>query len=184
MKIYTKQGDRGHSVLFDGTRVLKNNPRLETYGTVDELNSLLGLAAADCPDAPLKKLLTTLQGQLLELGSDLATPTGSPNEGKVRRINVNQISFLEEQIDQATAQLPPLKRFILPGGSVTAARLHVARTVCRRAERFLVTLMQDPAAPMSDTPLIYLNRLSDLLFTLARLANQRQGLPDVEWESP
>lgn len=184
MKIYTKQGDRGQSVLFDGTRVPKNNPRLETYGTVDELNSHLGLAAADCPDPTLRQLLTTLQGQLLELGSDLATPTGSPNEGKVRRININHISFLEEQIDQATAQLPPLRRFILPGGSVTAARLHIARTVCRRAERLLVTLMQDPAAPMSDTPLIYLNRLSDLLFTLARLANFRQGLPDTPWETP
>jgi cob(I)alamin adenosyltransferase len=184
MKIYTKQGDKGQSVLFDGKRVPKDHPRLETYGTVDELNSHLGLAAAECRDAPLRQLLTTLQGQLLELGSDLATPLGSPNEPRVRRINPNHITFLEERIDEATAELPPLKRFILPGGGVTAARLHVARTVCRRAERLLVALMHDSASePLTDSPLIYLNRLSDLLFTLARLANKREGLPDIEWET-
>lgn len=183
MKIYTKQGDKGQSVLFDGKRVPKDHPRLETYGTVDELNSHLGLAAAGCADAGLKDLLVKLQAQLFELGADLATPLGSPNEGRVRRINPNHISFLEEQIDEATAELAPLKRFILPGGGVTAARLHVARTVCRRAERLLVALMHAPDAPLTDSPLIYLNRLSDLLFTLARLANKREGLADVEWET-
>lgn len=185
MKIYTKQGDKGQSVLFDGKRVPKDHPRLETYGTVDELNSLLGLAAAECGDEGLRGLLTELQGQLLELGADLATPLGSPNEGRVKRIQGSHITFLEERIDEATAELPALKRFILPGGGVTAARLHVARTVCRRAERLLVGLMHDGEAggtTMTDSVLIYLNRLSDLLFTLARLANKRQGVPDVEWE--
>src|ERR1041384_4568906 len=135
MKIYTKQGDRGESVLFDGRRVPKDHLRLETYGTVDELNSHLGLAISGCGDPKLRELLNVLQGQLLELGSDLATPAGSPNESKVRRINEHRVRFLEERIDEATAQFPPLKRFILPGGGITASRLHVARTVCRRAER-------------------------------------------------
>jgi cob(I)alamin adenosyltransferase len=181
MKIYTKQGDRGQSVLFDGTRVAKTHARLETYGTVDELNSHLGLAAAACRHDPLRSLLTTLQGQLLELGSDLATPLGSPNEAKVARVTADRVRFLEEQIDAATAQLPPLKRFILPGGGETASRLHVARTVCRRAERLLVNLMQDSTDPVGEQPLVYLNRLSDLLFTLARWANALDGVPDREW---
>src|SRR5262249_9594856 len=112
----------------------------------------------------------------------LATPLGSPNEAKVQRISAADVANLESQIDELTAQLPPLKRFILPGGSVTAARLHLARTICRRAERHLSTLMQQtPADPVGDQPLIFVNRLSDLLFVLARFANKVEGLPDVEW---
>ncbi len=181
MKIYTKFGDEGQTVLFDGARVRKDHLRIETYGTVDELNSVLGLAIADCPDAPLRDLLVGLQHRLFDLGADLATPLDAKNADKVRRIHVEDITGLEQAIDAATAELPALTRFVLPGGTVTAARLHIARTVCRRAERHLVTLMAHEAVGVH--ALIYLNRLSDLLFTLARLANKREGRGDVEWES-
>jgi len=182
MKIYTRQGDAGMSVLFDGRRVRKDDMRLETYGTVDELNSHLGLAAAECADPALKDLIVAVQGELLELGSDLATPVGSPNEAKVKRVGAQRAKSLEEQIDAATTELAPLKRFILPGGSVTASRLHVARTVCRRAERLLVTLMGMEGVTGLENCLVYLNRLSDLLFTWARLANKRAGVGDIEWK--
>jgi cob(I)alamin adenosyltransferase len=183
MKIYTKQGDGGMSVLFDGKRVRKDDLRLETYGTVDEMNSHLGLAAAVCEDAALKELLLGLQGELLELGSDLATPAGSCNEAEVKRIGPERATALEERIDAATEELAPLKRFILPGGSVAASNLHVARTVCRRAERLLVTLMGEDGAVGMENCLVYLNRLSDLLFMWARLANKRAGVGDIEWKS-
>ncbi len=182
MKIYTRQGDQGNSGLFDGRRVPKNHLRLETYGTLDELNSHLGLAIAECRHETLRSALETLQRELFLLGTDLATPLGSPNEAKVHRTSTQDVRMLEERIDAATAQLPPLKRFILPGGGVTACRLHVARTVCRRAERSLVSLMRiEPEEPIGHPPLIYVNRLRDLLFTYARLANQLDGIPDVEW---
>jgi cob(I)alamin adenosyltransferase len=183
MKIYTKQGGGGMSVLFDGQRVLKDHLRLETYGTVDELNSHLGVAATECADAGSKALIVALQGELLELGSDLATPAGSANEGKVKRIGPERAKALEELIDAATGELAPLKRFILPGGSVTASRLHVARTVCRRAERLLVTLMGQEGVTGLEDCLVYLNRLSDLLFMWARLANKRAGVGDIEWKT-
>jgi cob(I)alamin adenosyltransferase len=183
MKIYTKQGDAGMSVLFDGTRVPKHHLRLETYGTLDELNSQIGLAIAGSPHASLHQQLTLLQGLLMTLGSDLATPIGSPNEAKVARMGPEDISQLERMIDAAWAELPPLKRFILPGGGVTAARLHVARSICRRAERHLTLLMQDSSDPVGNHPLIFVNRLSDLLFTLARLANKLDGVTDVEWNT-
>ncbi len=183
MKIYTKQGDAGMSVLFDGTRVPKHHLRLETYGTLDELNSHLGLAIAGCAHATFNADLVRLQGLIMALASDLATPLGSRNEAKVRRINSQDVALLEQMIDAATALLAPLKRFILPGGGVTAARLHVARTICRRAERHLSTLMQDSSDAVGNQPLIFVNRLSDLLFTLARLANKLDGIPDVEWNT-
>jgi cob(I)alamin adenosyltransferase len=169
MKIYTKQGDRGMSALFDGTRVPKNHLRLETYGTLDELNSHLGLAAAQCTHRVLKDQLLTLQIDLLFLGSDLATPPGSANEAKVRRIGTADVTRLEQQIDAASAQLPPLKRFIIPGGGVTAARLHVARTVCRRAERLLATLIiEHPTDPVGEQPLIFVTR--------CRMDNRKTGV--------
>jgi cob(I)alamin adenosyltransferase len=187
MKIYTKFGDTGQTALFDGSRVPKSHLRIDTYGTLDELNSHLGLAIAHCPDPPLAQQLTALQIDLFTLSSDLATPAGSKNESKITRTPPEAITALEQQIDEATAQLPPLKRFILPGGTPTAARLHVARTICRRAERLLTALLaaeqNTPHEPALHTPLIYLNRLSDLLFTLARLANKREGRPDVEWDA-
>jgi cob(I)alamin adenosyltransferase len=183
MKIYTKQGDKGQTGLFDGRKVSKGDLRIETYGTVDELNSVIGVAIADSADAPLRGLLTRLQHQLFDLGGDLATPLDSKNSAKIRRIAGEHVAVLEKEIDAATAELPALKRFVLPGGNVTAARLHVARTVCRRAERLLVRLMAaEGADAVGEQPLVYLNRLSDLLFTLARLANHRAGMADVEWD--
>ncbi len=181
MKIYTKFGDGGETVLFNGERVGKDHLRIETYGTVDELNSVLGVAIAGCNDVGLGALLVRLQHQLFDLGSDLATPLDAKNAGKVKRISAEHVAGLEREIDAATAQLPALRRFVLPGGSMTAARLHVARTVCRRAERHLVTLMRQES--VGEQALIYLNRLSDLLFTLARLSNKLEGGSDVEWQS-
>jgi len=169
------------TVLFDGRRVPKHHLRLETYGTLDELNSHLGLAAAGCGHQGLKDQLQALQRQVMVLGSDLATPLGSANEGKIRRIGTEDVAALEREIDEATAQLQPLKRFIIPGGGVTAARLHVARTVCRRAERCLSALMEDRSDPVGGQPLIFVNRLVDLLFELSRLGNKLDGIADLEW---
>ncbi|HUO09336.1 MAG TPA: cob(I)yrinic acid a,c-diamide adenosyltransferase [Phycisphaerae bacterium] len=181
MKIYTKFGDRGQTALFDGTRVGKDDLRIETYGTVDELNSVIGVAIAQSAHERVTGVLVRLQRELFVLGSDLATPAGSKNEGKVKRIGAEEVAGLEREIDLATAELPALKNFILPGGSVAGATLHVARTVCRRAERCLVGLMHAEGAEEESQSLIYLNRLSDLLFTLARLANKLEGRGDVEW---
>ena len=181
-KIYTKQGDQGMSVLFNGQRVPKHHLRLETYGTVDELNSHLGLALCTCTNDALRVQLQQLQVQLFSLGADLATPAGAANEHKVRRIGAAEATALEQQIDAATDRLPPLKNFILPGGCATACHLHVARTVCRRAERLLVAHEQThPKDSTGIYPLIYLNRLSDLLFTLARLANHLAAVGEFEW---
>jgi cob(I)alamin adenosyltransferase len=181
VKIYTKQGDRGMSVLLGGRRVAKHHPRLETYGTLDELNCHLGLAAVDCRHQALRKQLENLQRQVFVLGADLATPLRSASKRKIRRIGPADVAALERQIDETTAQLTPLKRFILPGGGITAARLHVARAVCRRAERHLTALMQDPSDPVGEQPLIFVNRLSDLLFVLARRANKSDKIADSEW---
>lgn len=178
MKIYTRTGDAGQTGLFDGTRVSKDHLRIETYGTVDELNSHLGLVLVDCPEA-VGGVLRRVQRDLFTLGADLATPVGGKNADRTPRIGAGHIAYVEREIDAATGQLPPLRKFILPGGTVAAARLHVARTVCRRAERLLVTLGGQEAVVAEG--LVYLNRLSDLLFTLARLANHLQGTPDVEW---
>ncbi|MGC8540156.1 MAG: cob(I)yrinic acid a,c-diamide adenosyltransferase [Phycisphaerae bacterium] len=179
MRIYTRQGDQGQTSLFDGTRVSKDDMRLATYGTVDELNSWLGMAASICRHEQLRELLNQLQHQLFDLGADLATPIDSPNSSRVNRINPQHAANLELQIDAATAELPVLKEFILPGGSPLASHLHIARTVCRRAERHLVELIRQQ--PTGEAPLVYLNRLSDLLFVLARLANKLDGHPETHW---
>jgi cob(I)alamin adenosyltransferase len=184
MKIYTKFGDRGQTALFDGTKVPKDHLRIETYGTVDELNSWLGVVMATLGgEGELVELLMKLQRQLFVLGSDLATPMGSKNESKVTRVSAREVRFLEEQIDMATGKLPALRAFILPGGTLAAAQLHVARTVCRRAERCLVALMGAEGGQGFEQALVYLNRMSDLLFTLARVANQVGGRGDVEWHA-
>ena len=177
MKIYTRQGDKGLTGLADGRRVPKNHVRLECCGTVDELNSQLGLAAAQCRHEPLKRQLQALQNGLFVVGADLAAPPvpsgrGSMRAAKVRRFSRADVADLEGQIDAATAQLPPLKRFILPGGSLTAAHLHVARAVCAAAERQVAGLTLGGAEAIGEDILVYLNRLSDLLFVLARLANK------------
>ena len=179
MRIYTRQGDQGQTTLFDGKRVSKDHLRLATYGTVDELNSWLGLAASLCRHEQLRQVLNQLQHHLFDLGADLATPLDSPNSALVKRIEVRHSAEMEKQIDTFTAELPPLKQFILPGGSPLAAHLHIARTVCRRAERHLVELMR--VEQTGEAPLIYLNRLSDLLFVLARLANKLDGHPETHW---
>ena len=180
-KIYTKTGDDGTTGLFGGGRVPKDSARIEAYGTVDELNSTIGLARTSCEHLELTSLLESIQQNLFVLGADLATPIETRSDYEVPRIEPRDVTALERAIDEHDAQLPSLKRFILPGGSELAARLHLARTVCRRAERALVALRRREAIGQHD--LIFLNRLSDLLFVLARRANQLAGVGDVEWKA-
>ena len=178
MKIYTKTGDAGETGLFGGGRVPKDALRIEAYGTVDELNAHLGLARALQAETEVEVELSRLQSELFVLGADLAAPlmTGGPN---VRRIGPDHIQRLENVIDAFDARLEPLKSFILPGGSRTAAELHVARTVCRRAERLAVRLAREEN--IGPLPVVYLNRLADLLFVLARLANALDGGQETLW---
>lgn len=179
MKIYTKTGDRGETGLFGGPRVRKDHPRVEAYGSVDELNAVLGLVRCENVGDPLDRLLATIQNELFELGAELASP--QPDRVGTRRITADQATALESAIDEHEAGLPPLKAFILPGGCRAAALLHVARTVCRRAERRVVTLSEQES--LGSDVIIYLNRLSDLLFVLARAVNQAAGRGDVPWQS-
>lgn len=173
-RIYTKTGDDGSTGLADGSRVSKHDPRIESYGTVDELNSLLGLAARCGQQEPaLASVLARIQNDLFDLGADLATPG---EEGL--RITHGQVVALERDIDQLNADLQPLESFVLPGGSELSAWLHVARTVCRRAERSIVMLTGETS--LNPQVLPYVNRLSDLLFVMARWANGR-GQDDVLW---
>lgn len=176
MKIYTRTGDDGTTALFSGGRVDKTHLRVETYGTVDELNSMLGLARSS--GAVSGDWLTQIQTQLFHLGADLATPLDSKSDWVVR-VDAEAIQWLEDIIDEMTAQLPELKHFILPGGTPAAAHLHVARTICRRAERLAVALAAETALNAQILP--YLNRLSDALFTLARWENFQAGVSEEEW---
>lgn len=178
MKIYTKTGDKGLTALLGGTRVHKDAPRIQAYGEVDELNALLGLVVVECPHEPIRKTIGEIQVALFSLGAQLASPTG---DSKVEVITAKHVDSLERQIDVITETLAPLKNFILPGGTRTGALLHCARTVCRRAERNTVHLMQLPGESVDQWVLIYLNRLSDFLFVLARLANQLEGVADIPW---
>jgi cob(I)alamin adenosyltransferase len=179
VKIYTRTGDAGETALFDGTRVRKSDPRVEAYGHVDELNAMLGLARASGADGMLAEQLVLLQHDLFALGARLADPNARI-AGRVRKVALggDDVRRLEAWIDEAEAHLEPLRRFILPGGSPAGAALHVARTLCRRAERHIVSLGEGAVTP---DLLAYVNRLSDLLFVLARLANARAGVSDVEW---
>jgi cob(I)alamin adenosyltransferase len=182
-RIYTRSGDTGDTGLFGGQRVSKDHPRIEAYGTVDELNAALGLARAQTPDAEMDALLAAVQRDLFTLGSDLATPDdASTRKGKIviERLTPADTERLEQEIDRYQERLPPLTAFILPGGSPLAAALHLARVVCRRAERRCVELSRQEA--VNPGALRYLNRLSDLLFVLARAANHRQGVSDVLWK--
>jgi cob(I)alamin adenosyltransferase len=178
MKIYTKTGDDGTTSLFSGGRVAKTHLRVEAYGTVDELNSVLGVARAHKPQPQTDEWLARIQRQLFHLGADLATPLDAKADWVVR-IDAEAINWLETTIDRMTAELPELRNFILPGGTPAAAQLHVARTVCRRAERLVVALQTDES--LGDYVLVYLNRLSDFLFTLARWENMQAGEPDEKW---
>ena len=179
MKIYTRTGDAGETGLFDGTRVPKSDPRVSAYGDVDELNAWLGLVAASNPGDPMRAMLEQIQKDLFGLGARLADPSHRI-AGRVTKaaITGDDIARLEGWIDTLEAELPPLRRFILAGGSPAGAALHVARTVCRRAERSMVALGDGAFEPEL---LIYINRLSDLLFVMARAANRRAGVAEVEW---
>lgn len=181
MKIYTRTGDSGDTGLFGGGRVPKHHVRVQAYGDVDELNSFIGLVRATLPAEFEDALLESIQRDLFSIGGHLATP----DPDKVRKalekasLSSGRIAEFERIMDAADRELPPLTAFVLPAGTPKAAILHVARTVCRRAERQVVSLASEETVP--DLFLVYLNRLSDLLFTLARLANHRAGAGDVTW---
>lgn len=184
MKIYTKRGDAGQTDLFGGERVGKDVQRVAAYGDVDELNATVGVAAAAGCDPALADSLRDIQSALFDLGASLATP--DPDHRKKARIggvSSADVEALEGLIDRLEESLEPLKTFILPGGSESAAAFHVARTVCRRAERGVVRLAATEGESVEASSLRYLNRLSDLLFVLARHENARQAVPDVAWIS-
>lgn len=177
MKIYTKKGDGGETSLFGGARVSKTSKRIEAYGTVDELNSVVGLASSFPSSIKTGQLLEEVQYQLFVLGADLATPQS--REVRIDRIDEAQISFLESSIDELEEDTPPLKNFILPGGSSAGAVLHMARTVCRRAERVTIECAQEEE--ISANAITYLNRLSDFFFVLARYENHTSGAEEKPW---
>lgn len=179
MKIYTKTGDDGETGLFGGPRVAKDAPRIEAYGAVDELNAVVGVVRAESLPGEIDTLLAQIQHDLFSVGAELATP--DPVKHGTRVIGPTHYEKLERAIDRFEESLPPLRNFILPGGTSGAALLHLARTVCRRAERRLITLRSRSDDPVSGELVIYLNRLSDLLFVLARAVNQAKGCDDVAW---
>jgi len=177
MKIYTKRGDQGTTSLFGGTNIEKNHIRLHAYGTVDELNSVLGMSLSNPMSDKGREILTDIQKQMFVLGADLATP--QTKKTKINRIGTADIETLEGWIDELQNELPPLTSFILPGGVQSGAFLHLARTVCRRAERYSVELKQSDS--VSNEAIIYLNRLSDLLFVMARFENMKAGAEEIKW---
>ena len=184
MKLYTRTGDDGTTGLFSGTRVSKDHPRIEAYGTVDEFNAVIGLAMAVCRrDVPfesrLLEIFAQVQSRLFDIGADLATPEGAANSSKIIRIEEHHVAEVEGWIDEIDSENPPLRSFVMPSGCELAARLHLARTVCRRAERLMVSLGQ--LEPVGAGPLRYMNRMSDLLFAMARRANHFAGVGDVPW---
>jgi cob(I)alamin adenosyltransferase len=181
-KIYTKTGDDGTTGLVAGPRRLKDDLRIEAFGTIDEANSAIGIARLHMQGMPdLDTMLMSIQNDLFDLGADLATPdTGTPPEYEPLRIVENQVTRIENDIDELNADLQPLKSFVLPGGHSAAAHLHLARTITRRAERLMVTLSRSEGEIVSAAALKYVNRLSDFLFVAARHANDR-GHADVLW---
>lgn len=178
MKIYTKSGDAGETALFGGGRVAKHHLRVDAYGTIDELNSVLGVARAAGPSKQGDDWLERVQNQLFHLGADLATPLDAKADW-ITRVSEADVQWLETTIDRMSDQLAPLRNFILPGGTPAAAQLQVARAVCRRAERLIVALTQGD--DIGDTILPYINRLSDWLFTLARYENLKAGESERKW---
>ncbi|GAB5403443.1 MAG: cob(I)yrinic acid a,c-diamide adenosyltransferase [Aureliella sp.] len=192
VKIYTKTGDNGTTGLFAGPRVSKNHSRIAAYGTVDELNALLGVVAAalngassgvnDGSWSEVQELIPRIQADLFSIGAELATP--EPDKHGMQLLSDARSSELETLIDQLEQQLPKLTSFVLPGGTLVAAHLHLARTVCRRAERDVVSLREEDPGCEPERIIVYLNRLSDLLFVLARFANHLGGVSDVPWQRP
>jgi cob(I)alamin adenosyltransferase len=179
VKIYTKTGDSGETSLFDNSRVSKADARVDAYGEVDELNACLGAARAAGVDADIAAVLESIQRDLFAVGARLADPASRIADRLTKAaVTAAQIDALEQAIDRLETELSPLRRFILPGGSPAGALLHLARTVCRRAERRVVGLGPPPADP---AVVMYLNRLSDLLFVMARAVNRRAGAPETEW---
>jgi len=181
MKIYTKTGDKGETGLFGGERVSKNSLRIEAYGTIDELNAFIGLAVIEVSDRSVKDLLQKIQNWLFSIGADLATPD---NE-KTKKLNVFRTPeeyylYIEKEIDKYEGKLDELRNFILPGGTKGAALLHICRTITRRAERMVVAL--NSTVKIGNNIIIFLNRLSDLFFVLARFDNAVTGTPDIEWK--
>lgn len=178
MKIYTRTGDNGTTSLFSGGRVLKYHLRVESYGTLDELNSVIGAARAQHLTPQADAYLEQIQNDLFHLGADLATPLDAPTSYVVR-MTAEKTAWLETAIDALTAELAPLKQFVLPGGTPAAAMLHIARTICRRAERLTVELAEQE--PIGDHVIPYINRLSDFLFTVARFENLKSGIEESKW---
>ncbi len=183
MKIYTRSGDEGQTSLFAGGRISKSHLRLHAYGTVDELNAVLGLAASVGVGGSVAGPLERVQGELFVLGADLATPLDAQPKWLVR-VSAEMTARLEHEIDVWQAALPELRNFILPGGSPGGAFLHQARVVCRRAERWLVALQEQEHEAVNPEALRYLNRLSDWLFVAARAANHEAGQPERIWQAP
>jgi cob(I)alamin adenosyltransferase len=181
MRIYTRTGDKGDTGLFGGGRVSKHHPRVEAYGDVDELNAVIGLARSIELMPRIDEVLAPIQRDLFSLGALLATPQPEKVREQLEkaRIDDERIAQLEHAIDEGEAELEPLRSFILPGGTPKSAALHVARTVCRRAERRVIALQEEVELPQ--LVVRYLNRLSDLLFVLARVANRRAGAAEVTW---
>jgi len=179
MRIYTKTGDKGETGLFDGTRVSKADPRVVAYGGVDELNAWLGLVRSANPPKDIDELLMRIQRDLFALGAVLADPAHKISS-RVNKADLgpDDVIRLEQAIDAFEAELKPLRRFILAGGSPAGAMLHLARTVCRRAERSMIAI---GAQNLDEIAIQYINRLSDLLFVVARVVNHRAGIPETEW---
>ncbi|WP_415906061.1 cob(I)yrinic acid a,c-diamide adenosyltransferase [Neptuniibacter sp. QD72_48] len=178
-KIYTRSGDQGQTGLANGERVSKTDLRIEVIGTVDELNCAIGIVIASLPsDESITNLLQTIQHQLFDLGGELAIADPS-----YVVITQTEIEYLEEQLDLLNSEIPPLKEFILPGGTVSASYTHLARSICRRAERRIIALLQDESAQVNPNSGIYLNRLSDLLFVASRIKVLRQGGEEILWRS-
>jgi cob(I)alamin adenosyltransferase len=180
VRIYTKTGDEGITGLLGNRRVPKDDIRIEAYGTIDELNAVLGLIHAQEVDSATCTLVSELQNELFVVGSALADP--DPKGRYHSAIGPEHVQRLERWIDELESELPPLTCFILPGGSPAGAKLHLSRTVCRRAERLVVGLARQPGAAVPSTLIVYLNRLSDLLFVMARVVNHRAQVADIPWK--
>lgn len=182
MKIYTRTGDTGSTGLFGGPRVAKDDARIEAYGTVDELNAAIGMVRSAGASEEIDLQLAQIQSELFSIGAELATP--DPDQHGTRLIQATHVQRLEDWIDQHEDTLPPLKHFVLPAGGPSATSMHLARAICRRAERRVVTLSAEPDSRISESLVIYLNRLSDLLFVLSRVCNVQTHHAEVAWVRP